>query len=190
MHTNALDEAIALPTDFSARIARNTQIYLQEETGITKEVDPWGGSDHVEQLTADLIEKARMLMDEVEELGGMTKAIETGLPKMRIEEAAAKKQARIDAQKEIIVGVNRYQVESDSELDIRDVDNAKVRDGQIQRLQAMRASRDEAAVQQALKELEDAARGKGNLLEKAVNAARLRASLGEISLAMENVYGR
>ncbi len=190
LHTNALDEAIALPTDFSARIARNTQIYLQEETGITKEVDPWGGSDHVEQLTAELIEKARMLMDEVEELGGMTKAIETGLPKMRIEEAAAKKQARIDAQKEIIVGVNRYQVESDSELDIRDVDNAKVRDGQIQRLQAMRDSRDEAAVQQALKALEDAARGEGNLLEMAVNAARLRASLGEISLAMEKVYGR
>lgn len=190
LHTNALDEAIALPTDFSARIARNTQIYLQEETGITKEVDPWGGSDHVEQLTAELIEKARMLIEEVEELGGMTKAIETGLPKMRIEEAAAKKQARIDAQKEIIVGVNRYQVELDSELEILDVDNAKVRDGQIKRLQQMRAQRDEAAVQKALKELEDAAIGEGNLLEKAVNAARLRASLGEISLALEKVYGR
>jgi len=190
LHTNALDEAIALPTDFSARIARNTQIYLQEETDITKEVDPWGGSDHVEKLTAELIEKARLLIDEVEELGGMTKAIETGLPKMRIEEAAAKKQARIDAQKEIIVGVNRYQVESDFELDIRDVDNAKVRDSQINRLEKMRSTRDEVAVQQALKELEDAARGEGNLLEKAVNAARLRASLGEISLAMEKVYGR
>ncbi|MBI1221290.1 MAG: methylmalonyl-CoA mutase [Bacteroidetes bacterium] len=190
LHTNALDEAIALPTDFSARIARNTQIYLQEETGITKEVDPWGGSDHVEKLTAELIEKARELMDEVEELGGMTAAIETGLPKMRIEEAAAKKQARIDSEKEIIVGVNRYQIDEASQLEILEVDNTKVRDGQIARLKAMRASRDEVAVQKALYELTEAAKGEGNLLEKAVNAARLRASLGEISFALEKVFNR
>ncbi len=190
LHTNALDEAIALPTDFSARIARNTQIYLQQETGITREVDPWGGSDHIEQLTADLIARARILIDEVEELGGMTKAIETGLPKMRIEEAAAIKQARIDAQKEIIVGVNRYQVDEESGLEILEVDNTKVREGQIRRLNKMKATRDEAAVQKALKAIEEAARGEGNLMEAAVVAARLRASLGEISLAMENVFGR
>ncbi|HCS19892.1 MAG TPA: methylmalonyl-CoA mutase [Bacteroidetes bacterium] len=190
LHTNALDEAIALPTDFSARIARNTQIYLQQETGITREVDPWGGSDHIEQLTADLIARARILIDEVEELGGMTKAIETGLPKMRIEEAAAIKQARIDAQKEIIVGVNRYQVDEDSGLEILEVDNTKVREGQIRRLNKMKETRDEAAVQKALKAIEEAARGEGNLMEAAIVAARLRASLGEISLAMEKVFGR
>lgn len=190
LHTNALDEAIALPTDFSARIARNTQIYLQEETGITKEVDPWGGSDHVEKLTADLIARARILIDEVEELGGMTKAIETGLPKMRIEEAAAIKQARIDTQKEIIVGVNRYQIDEDSGLEILEVDNTKVREGQIRRLKKMKETRDEAAVQKALLAIEEAAKGKGNLMDAAIVAARLRASLGEISLAMEKVFGR
>ncbi|MHB1279022.1 MAG: methylmalonyl-CoA mutase [Bacteroidia bacterium] len=190
LHTNALDEAIALPTDFSARIARNTQIYLQQETGIPREVDPWGGSDYIEQLTADLIARARILIDEVEELGGMTKAIETGLPKMRIEEAAAIKQARIDAQKEIIVGVNRYQVEEDSRLEILEVDNTRVREGQIRRLNKMKETRDEAAVQKALKAIEEAARGEGNLMEAAIVAARLRASLGEISLAMEKVFGR
>lgn len=190
LHTNALDEAIALPTDFSARIARNTQIYLQEETGITKVVDPWGGSFYVEALTAQLIENARKLIQEVEELGGMTKAIETGLPKMRIEEAAARKQARIDAQKEIIVGVNRYTTDEASQLDILEVDNSRVRDEQIAKLTKLKKDRNEEAVQQALRELGEAARGKENLLEKAVEAARLRATLGEISLAMENVFGR
>lgn len=190
LHTNALDEAIALPTDFSARIARNTQIYLQEETGINKVVDPWGGSEYVEQLTTDLIEKARILIAEVEELGGMTKAIETGLPKMRIEEAAAIKQARIDSQKEIIVGVNRYEVSDNEELEILEVDNSKVRNSQIQRLVKMRQERDTQKVEEALQRIEEAARGNGNLLEAAIHAARLRASLGEISLAMEKVFGR
>lgn len=190
LHTNALDEAIALPTDFSARIARNTQIYLQQETGINKVVDPWGGSEYIEKLTSDLISRARILIGEVEELGGMTKAIETGLPKMRIEEAAAIKQARIDARKEIIVGVNRYRIEEDSKLEIREVDNSKVRDGQILRLQKMKKDRNEKAVQEALAAIEEAAKGRGNLLEAAIVAARLRASLGEISFAMEKVFGR
>lgn len=191
LHTNALDEAIALPTDFSARIARNTQIYLQEETGITQHVDPFGGSYYVEKLTEELIDEAWKLIQEVEELGGMAKAIETGLPKMRIEEAAAKKQARIDSNKDVIVGVNRYQVETNDPIDILEVDNSKVRLSQIERLNKLRTERDETKCTAALKELEEAAANNtGNLLEIAVRCARERASLGEISSAMEKSFGR
>ncbi len=191
LHTNALDEAIALPTDFSARIARNTQIYLQEETKITSFIDPWGGSYYVESLTNSLVEEAWKLIQEVEELGGMAKAIETGVPKMRIEEAAARKQARLDAQKDILVGVNRYQLEKEEVIDILEVDNTKVRAAQIERLNKLRAERNEEKCQAVLAKLEEVARsGKGNLLEAAVECARERASLGEISLALEKVYGR
>lgn len=191
LHTNALDEAIALPTDFSARIARNTQIYLQQEIGMTKIIDPWAGSYYVEKLTNDLIEKAWALIEEVEELGGMTKAIETGVPKMRIEEAAARKQARIDSNQDIIVGVNRYQSDDKFDLDILDVDNNKVRESQIARIQQMKAERNEETAQKALQNIENIARtGNGNLLEAAVECARLRCTLGEISTAMENVFGR
>ena len=191
LHTNALDEAIALPTDFSARIARNTQIYLQEETGITKHVDPLGGSYYVEKLTEELVEKAWELISEVEELGGMAKAIETGLPKMRIEEAAARKQARIDSNKDIIVGVNRYQVDEHQEIDILEVDNTKVRDSQLNRLAELKANRDSKKVEVVLTELTNAAKtGDGNLLEIAVRCARERASLGEISMALEKEFGR
>jgi len=191
LHTNALDEAIALPTDFSARIARNTQIYLQQETGITNFIDPYGGSFYVETLTAQLVEEAWNLIQEVEELGGMAKAIESGVPKMRIEEAAARKQARIDAGKDIIVGVNRFELAEESEMEIRDVDNTAVRDSQIDRLQKMRANRHEAETQAALLQLEEAAaNGTGNLLALAVECARKRASLGEITSAMEKTFGR
>jgi len=191
LHTNALDEAIALPTDFSARIARNTQLYLQEETAITKAIDPWGGSYYVESLTNDLADRAWTLIQEVEELGGMAKAIETGIPKMRIEEAAARKQARIDAAKDIIVGVNRYQSEDKSAFDILEVDNSKVRESQLERLAILRANRDQAEVTAALDAITKAAAdGTGNLLELAVDAARKRASLGEISSAMEKSFGR
>jgi len=191
LHTNALDEAIALPTDFSARIARNTQIYLQQETGMTDIIDPWGGSYYVEKLTEELVEEAWKLIEEVEELGGMAKAIETGVPKMRIEEAAARKQARIDAGKDIIVGVNRYQLEKEAAMDILDVDNAKVRISQIERLEELRSERDQAKVDVLLKKLEDSARsGEGNILAIAIECARERASLGEISSAMEKVFGR
>jgi methylmalonyl-CoA mutase len=191
LHTNALDEAIALPTDFSARIARNTQLYLQEETNICKQIDPWGGSYFVEKLTEEIAEKAWALIEEVEKLGGMAKAIETGLPKLRIEEAAARRQARIDSGKDVIVGVNAYVTDEKSEIEILEVDNKKVRQSQIDRLQKLRTERDNDKVTAALKKLEDAARtGEGNLLELSVEAARLRASLGEISLALENVYGR
>jgi methylmalonyl-CoA mutase len=193
LHTNALDEAIALPTDFSARIARNTQIYIQQETGITSFIDPYAGSFYVEKLTEQLVEEAWKLITEVEELGGMAKAIETGLPKMRIEEAAARKQARIDSGKDVIVGVNRYQVSSESNtaIDILEVDNTKVRESQLKRLAELRANRDENAVQLELKALEEAARdASGNLLEIAIRCARKRATLGEISMAMERVYGR
>ncbi|AII52897.1 methylmalonyl-CoA mutase [Hymenobacter sp. APR13] len=191
LHTNALDEAIALPTDFSARIARNTQLYLQHETDITRVVDPWGGSYYVETLTHELANKAWALMQEVEELGGMAKAIETGLPKMRIEEAAARKQARIDSGKEIIVGVNKYRPSEEQQLDVLDIDNDAVRESQIARLKTIRATRDQAAVQAALEALTEAARsGADNLLALAVVAARHRATLGEISDALENVYGR
>lgn len=191
LHTNALDEAIALPTDFSARIARNTQLFLQRETDICKVVDPWGGSYYVEKLTHELAHKAWKLIQEVEELGGMAKAIETGLPKMRIEEAAARKQARIDSGKDIIVGVNKYKAESNKEIDILDVDNTAVRLSQIARLEQLKANRNNEEVQQCLDALTKAAEtGEGNLLELAVNAARSRASLGEISFALEKIYGR
>jgi len=191
LHTNALDEAIALPTDFSARIARNTQIYLQQETGMTDLIDPWGGSYYVEKLTQELVDEAWKLIQEVEELGGMAKAIETGIPKMRIEEAAARKQARIDAGKDIIVGVNRYQLEKEDAIDILEVDNTKVRESQLERLKVLRETRNPERVKAALDKLAEAARtGKGNLLEIAVECARERASLGEISQAMEATFGR
>lgn len=191
LHTNALDEAIALPTDFSARIARNTQLVLQNEANLTKVVDPWGGSYHVEKLTHELAQKAWALIEEVERLGGMAKAIETGIPKMRIEEAAARKQARIDGGQDIIVGVNRYRTDEKHDVEILDVDNTKVRAGQLARLEQLRAGRDNAKVEKALAALTEAAKtGKGNLLELAVNAAELRCSLGEISTALEVVYGR
>jgi len=191
LHTNSLDEAIALPTDFSARIARNTQLFLQEETHICDFIDPWGGSYYVEQLTHELAEKAWALIQEVEALGGMSKAIETGLPKMKIEEAAAKKQARIDAIRDVIVGVNKYQTSENTEIDLLEVDNTQVRQEQIARLQSIRASRDAAAVEVALQKItESAASGEGNLLALAVEAARLRATLGEISDAMEKAFGR
>ena len=191
LHTNALDEAIALPTDFSARIARNTQIYIQEETSICKEIDPWAGSYYVESLTQELVNKAWALIQEVEELGGMAKAIETGLPKMRIEEAAARTQARIDSGNQTIIGVNKYRLEKEDPIDILEVDNTAVREQQIIRLNDLRGKRDETAVQQALKAITECARtGEGNLLELAVEAAHVRASLGEISDACEEVSGR
>ncbi|MDP3462116.1 MAG: methylmalonyl-CoA mutase [Bacteroidales bacterium] len=191
LHTNALDEAIALPTDFSARIARNTQIYLQEETNICKVVDPWAGSYYVEKLTHELAEKAWALIEEVESMGGMAKAIETGLPKMRIEEAAARKQARIDSNKDVIVGVNKYRLEKEDPIDILDIDNTAVRLSQIERLRVLRANRNEAEVQQALDAITHSCEtGEGNLLELAVDAASKRASLGEISMACEKVFGR
>jgi methylmalonyl-CoA mutase len=191
LHTNALDEAIALPTDFSARIARNTQLVLQHETDICRVVDPWGGSWHIERLTHQIAEKAWALIKEVEELGGMSKAIETGLPKMKIEEAAARKQARIDGGEDIIVGVNKYQVDEETHVEILDVDNSRVRAQQIDRLNKLKADRDEAAVKKALEALTDAARSKtGNLLELSVRAAECRCTLGEISSALEAVYGR
>lgn len=191
LHTNALDEAIALPTDFSARIARNTQIYLQEETQINKTVDPWAGSFYVESLTHEIAEKAWKLIEEVEELGGMTKAIEAGIPKLRIEEAAARKQARIDGGQDIIVGVNKYQLEKEDPLQILDVDNQLVRKGQMERLEKIKATRDTAKVSEALKSLTHCAQtGEGNLLALAVDAARERATLGEISEALETVFGR
>ena len=191
LHTNSLDEAIALPTDFSARIARNTQLVLQEETGITAVVDPWGGSHYVEYLTDQLAQRAWSLIEEVEALGGMAKAIETGLPKLRIEEAAAKKQARIDSGRDIIVGVNRYQVEEDYQIEVRDVDNQAVRNSQINRLNAVKSSRNQEDVDKSLETITQAAKsGEGNLLALAVDAARKRATLGEISFAMEKVFGR
>jgi len=191
LHTNALDEAIALPTDFSARIARNTQIYIQQETDICREVDPWAGSYYVESLTNELAEKAWALIEEVEKLGGMAAAIETGVPKMRIEEAAARTQARIDSGNQVIVGVNQYRLEKEDPIDILEVDNTAVRLQQIERLNQLRANRDEAAVQAALAAITECAKtGNGNLLELAVEAARVRASLGEISDACEVVCGR
>jgi len=191
LHTNALDEAIALPTDFSARIARNTQLILQNETNICKVVDPWGGSYHVEKLTHEIAHKAWELIEEVEKLGGMAKAIETGIPKMRIEEAAARKQARIDGGKDIIVGVNRYKVNDDTHMEILDVDNTKVRTQQVERLKKLKAERDNVKVEKALNALTEAAQtGKGNLLELAVTAAECRCTLGEISTALEKVFGR
>jgi methylmalonyl-CoA mutase len=191
LHTNALDEAIALPTEFSARIARNTQIYIQEETQICKAVDPWAGSYYVEKLTQEIADKAWALIEEVEKLGGMAKAIETGIPKMRIEEAAARKQARIDTKKDTIVGINKYRLEKEDPIDILDVDNTAVREAQLKRLAKLRAERNEEETQAALKKIEEcAATGKGNLLELAVDAAKKRASLGEISDACEKTAGR
>lgn len=191
LHTNALDEAIALPTDFSARIARNTQIYIQEETYITKEVDPWAGSYYVEALTHEIAHKAWEHIQEIESLGGMAKAIETGIPKMRIEEAAARKQAHIDSGSEIIVGVNKYRLPKEDAIDILAVDNTAVREAQIKRLHDLRANRNEADVQRALAAITECVRsGKGNLLELAVEAAKVRATLGEISDACEVVVGR
>ncbi|MEQ8525153.1 methylmalonyl-CoA mutase [Gracilimonas sp.] len=191
LHTNALDEAIALPTDFSARIARNTQLFLQEETGITKAVDPWAGSYYVEYLTDQIARRAWSLIGEVEELGGMAKAIETGIPKMRIEEAAARKQARIDSGKDTIVGVNKFQTEEKSEIEVLEVDNVKVRKSQIERINKMKEERNDEAVQASLDKLTKCAEsGEGNLLALAVDAARERATLGEISDAMEKAFGR
>ncbi len=191
LHTNALDEAIALPTDFSARIARNTQIYIQEETQVCRSVDPWAGSYYVESLTQELAEKAWKLIEEVEELGGMAKAIETGLPKMRIEEAAARKQARIDSKLDTIVGVNKYRLDKEDPLDILEVDNTAVRISQIKRLELLKKERDNAAVKASLEKITEAARtGKGNLLALSIEAAKNRATLGEISDAIEEVSGR
>ena len=191
LHTNALDEAIALPTDFSARIARNTQIYLQKETQITKTVDPWAGSEFIEKKTEEIANKAWELIQEVEDLGGMTKAIEAGIPKLRIEEAAARKQARIDSSQDIIVGVNKYRLEKEDPLQILDVDNQKVRLSQIERLNSIKLTRDSVKVKSALLKLTKSAQsGEKNLLDLAINAARERATLGEISDALEKVYGR
>jgi methylmalonyl-CoA mutase len=190
LHTNSLDEAIALPTDFSARIARNTQIFLQKETGITRVVDPLGGSHYVEYLTSQLIEKASTLIKEVEDLGGMTKAIERGLPKLRIEEAAAAKQARIDSGEEVIVGVNKYLTDEKPDFEILEVDNEAVRKEQIARLEQLKKDRDNSKVEIALRNLEEGAKTNGNLLELAIIAARERATLGEISFAMEKIFGR
>lgn len=191
LHTNALDEAIALPTDFSARIARNTQIYLQDETKITKTVDPWAGSYYVESLTDEIVEKAWKLIEEVEALGGMTKAIETGIPKIRIEEAAARKQARIDSGQDIIVGVNKYRLEKEDPLQILDVDNQMVRQQQLEQLTKIKASRDSDKVLASLRKLKICAQtGEGNLLESAIEAARNRCTLGEISETLETVFGR
>ncbi|MBY0620549.1 methylmalonyl-CoA mutase [Sphingomonas ursincola] len=190
LHTNALDEAIALPTDFSARIARNTQIVIQEETGMTKVVDPLGGSYYIESLTQELVDKAWEIIERVESEGGMAKAVAAGWPKAMIEEAAAGRQARVDRGDDVIVGVNKYRLANEDLLETLEVDNAKVREGQIARINAVKAARDEAACQAALDALREGAKGKGNLLELAVEAARARATLGEISQAMEDVFGR
>lgn len=191
LHTNALDEAIALPTDFSARIARNTQLYLQDETGICRVIDPWAGSYYVESLTDALAKRAWAHICEVEKYGGMTKAIEAGLPKLRIEEASARRQARIDSGQEIITGLTKYRLEKEQPLDILDIDNTAVRNAQIRKLETLRKNRDNTAVRQILEEITNcAATGKGNLLELSVEAARRRASLGEISAACEKVFGR
>ena len=191
LHTNALDEAIALPTDFSARIARNTQIYIQEETNICREVDPWAGSYYIESLTNEIAHKAWEHIQEIEKLGGMAKAIETGLPKMRIEEAAARTQARIDSGVQTIVGTNKYRLDHEDPIDILEVDNTAVRNQQIERLKQLRANRNEADVQKALDAITKCVEtGQGNLLALAVEAAKVRASLGEISYACEKVVGR
>jgi methylmalonyl-CoA mutase len=191
LHTNSLDEAIALPTDFSARIARNTQLYLQEETQVCRSLDPWAGSYYVESLTHEIAHKAWHLIREVEELGGMANAIETGIPKMRIEEAAARKQARIDSGKDKIIGVNVYRLEKEDPIEILEVDNSAVRESQIARLKQTRNNRDNNAVGESLEALtQAAASGEGNLLTLSIDAARKRATLGEISFALEKVFGR
>ena len=190
LHTNALDEAIALPTEFAARIARNTQLILQEETGVTNVVDPLAGSYYVEKLTADLADAAWQLIEEVDAMGGMTKAVASGMPKLRIEEAAAQRQANIDRGKQVIVGVNKYRLEEEDDIDILDIDNDAVREAQVARLQSIRKSRDDARCDAALSEITRRAAEGGNLLEAAVEAARARATVGEISMAMEKVFGR
>jgi methylmalonyl-CoA mutase len=191
LHTNSLDEALALPTDFSAAIARNTQLYLQKESGTTRFIDPWGGSNFVESLTDELAAKAWKLIEEVQELGGMASAIETGLPKMRIEEAAARTQARIDNGAQTIVGINRFKLDQEADMELLRVDNSAVRTAQLERLAKLKAERDSSAVEAALAAITEAAQnGTGNLLELAVNAARVRATVGEISLALEKAYGR
>lgn len=191
LHTNALDEAIALPTDFSARIARNTQIYIQEETQVTRAIDPWGGSYYVEALTNEIAHRAWAHIQEIEKLGGMAKAIETGLPKLRIEEAAARTQARIDSGRQTIVGINKYRLDHEDPIDILEIDNTEVRREQIERLDDVKAHRDEAKVKEALAAITECVRTKeGNLLDLAVKAAGLRATLGEISDACEEVVGR
>ncbi|MFE7901733.1 methylmalonyl-CoA mutase [Streptomyces sp. NPDC057424] len=190
LHTNALDEALALPTDFSARIARNTQLLLQQESGTTRVIDPWGGSAYVEKLTYDLARRAWQHIEEVEAAGGMAKAIDAGIPKLRIEEAAARTQARIDSGRQPVIGVNKYRVETDEQIDVLKVDNSSVRTQQIEKLRRLRAERDERACQDALDALTRAAGGEGNLLELAVHAARAKATVGEISDALEKVYGR
>ena len=190
LHTNALDEALALPTDFSARIARNTQLFLQQESGTTRVIDPWGGSYYVERLTQDLAERAWSHILEVERLGGMAKAIDAGIPKLRIEEAAAKTQARIDSGRQAVIGVNKFKPQGEKPIDVLKVDNSSVRAQQIEKLKRLRAERDEAAVQRALKALSDGARAKGNLLALAIDAARAKATVGEISLALEKVFNR
>ncbi|MGE5512297.1 MAG: methylmalonyl-CoA mutase family protein, partial [Bacteroidota bacterium] len=190
LHTNALDEAIALPTDFSARIARNTQLFLQQESGTTRPADPWGGSFYVERLTAELAAKAMAHIEEVEKLGGMAKAIAAGIPKMRIEEAAARTQARIDTGAQTIVGVNKFRVSNEAQIEILKVDNHKVREQQIAKLEALKAERNEAEVRAALDALTEGAKGNGNLLDLSVKAARAKATVGEISDAMEKVFGR
>jgi len=191
LHTNSFDEAIALPTEFSARIARNTQLILQNETGVTNVVDPLAGSYYVEKLTADLVDEAWKIICEVDEMGGMTKAVATGMPKLRIEEAAARRQAAVDRGDEVIVGVNKFRLEKEDPIDVREIDNDEVREAQVARLAQIRAARDDAAVKAALDALEQGAKsGRGNLLELAVEAARARATVGEISMAMENAFGR
>jgi methylmalonyl-CoA mutase len=190
LHTNALDEALALPTDFSARIARNTQIVLQQESGTTRMVDPWGGSFYVERLTAELAKKAWSHIQEVEAMGGMTKAVASGMPKLRIEESAARRQAMIDRGDEVIVGVNKYRPENEAPIDFRAIDNAAVREAQVARLTRIRATRDAAACEASLTELTRRATEGGNLLAAAIDAARARATVGEISMAMEKVFGR
>lgn len=190
LHTNALDEALALPTDFSARIARNTQLLIQQESGTTRVIDPWGGSAYVEKLTYDLARRAWQHIQEVEAAGGMAKAIDAGIPKLRIEEAAARTQARIDSGRQPVIGVNKYRVETDEQIDVLKVDNSSVRTQQIEKLRRLRAERDEQACQASLDALTRAAGGEGNLLELAVDAARAKATVGEISDALEKVYGR
>ena len=190
LHTNALDEALALPTDFSARIARNTQLFLQQESGTTRIIDPWGGSFYVERLTAELARKAQAHIDEVEALGGMAKAIDAGMPKLRIEEAAAKTQARIDANRQAVIGVNRYRPESEAQIDVLKVDNSAVRASQIEKLRRLRAERDETATRAALEALTNGARAGGNLLALSIEAERAKATVGEISDALEKVFGR
>jgi methylmalonyl-CoA mutase len=191
LHTNAFDEALALPTDFSARIARNTQLFLQQESGTTKVIDPWGGSYYVERLTYELARRAWEHIEEVESTGGMAKAIEAGIPKMRIEEAAARTQARIDAGRQTVVGVNKYRLDGNENIDVLKVDNSAVRRAQIEQLRQLRAERNEGICQGALEALTQAAeRGDGNLLDLAVQAARVKATVGEISLALEKIYGR